>query len=321
MRVAIIGLGVVGQVHIKVIQETNNELVAVCDTDENKRKNYDGIKQYSNYKVMLDEVMPDVVHICTPHYLHTEMIIEGLKRNINVLCEKPLCIKKEEIQSILKAEATSKAQLGVCFQNRYNPSTLFVKDYLKDKKVISAHARLIWRRDKEYYEQDEWRGTKAQEGGSLLINQAIHTIDMLQYFFGMPKTLTAWCTNLSLHGVIDTEDTANLICHGKVEYSLMATNAGLKDNPVEIIVKTDSETVRIFSNVVYIDDRFYDCKNLDPIYGKQVYGSGHGELIRAFYDCVKMGKKFPIDAKEGAKAVRIVLTAYESQGKEIPCVL
>lgn len=319
MRVAVIGLGVVGQVHIKVIQETKSELVAVCDTDVEKLKSYAGIKGYTDYLSMLNEVKPDVVHICTPHYLHAEMVIECLKRDINVLCEKPLCIRKEEIPLILEAEKNSKAQLGVCFQNRYNPSTVFAKKYLRGKQIVSAHARLMWRRDKEYYSQAGWRGKKAQEGGSVLINQALHTVDLLQYFLGMPKTVIGWCGNLSLQGIIDTEDTATVICRGDKEYSLLASNTALKNNPVEIIIKTEQDVVRIFANGVYINGEFYDCKTLNPVYGKEVYGSGHCELIRDFYDCIGTGKKFPIDGNEGLKAVKIVLAAYESQGEEVLC--
>ena len=139
MRVAVIGLGVIGQLHVKVIQETKNDLVAVCDVDIEKFVDYAGVKCYTDYLVMLDEVKPDVIHICTPHYLHTEMIIAGLQRNINVLCEKPLCIDEKDIPLIMEAERNSKAQLGVCFQNRYNPSSVFVKEYLQGKKIVGAH--------------------------------------------------------------------------------------------------------------------------------------------------------------------------------------
>ncbi len=319
MRIAVIGLGIIGQVHIKVIQELKGNLVAVCDIDNNKFANYSEIKCYTNYIEMLNGQEIDVVHICTPHHLHAEMVIECLNRNINVVCEKPLCIDKRDIPRILQAEKNSKAQLGVCFQNRYNLSTLFAKNYLKDKKIISAHGIVAWHRDKAYYDQAQWRGSKAQEGGGVLINQALHTVDLLQYFVGMPKTVVGWCSNLSLQGVIETEDTATVICYGKVNFSLFATNAAQKDNAVEIIIKTDSETVRIFAYGVYINDKFYDCKALNPAYGKQIYGSGHCELIRDFYDCVKNGKKFLIDGLEGAKAVNIVLTAYQSMGVQTIC--
>ena len=153
MRVAVVGLGVIGKVHLKVIAETDNQLISVCDINGDKLASFSDVSVYTDYVTMLENEKIDVVHICTPHYLHTQMIIEALNRNINVLCEKPLCIKKEDIPLILSAEQKSTAQLGVCFQNRYNISTLLVMEYLKNEEIISARASLRWHRDKEYYIQ------------------------------------------------------------------------------------------------------------------------------------------------------------------------
>ena len=114
--------------------------IAVCDIDEEKLSLFPTVKGYMDYVKMLDESRPDAVHICTPHHLHTKMVLEALKRDIHVLCEKPLCIKEEDIPLILEAEKRSKAQLGVCFQNRYNAATLFTKEYLKHKKILPRTA-------------------------------------------------------------------------------------------------------------------------------------------------------------------------------------
>ena len=317
MRVAVIGLGVIGKVHIKVIRETEDELVAVCDTDEEKLALYPDVKGYTDYVTMLDEIKPDIVHICTPHYLHTEMILDSLKRDIHTLCEKPICIKEEDIPIILEAEKRSKAQLGVCFQNRYNPATMFVKEYLQDQQLLSAHGELRWHRDKNYYAQDQWRGKKATEGGGVLINQALHTIDLLQYFCGMPKSVTAVCENRTLQGVIDVEDTANVTMYGKNEATMYATNAADKDYPVEITFKTNEAEIRMQSDYVWINGEAYDCKQEGERYGKKVYGVGHRGLINDFYDCVKTGRKFLIDGSEAVKAVKIVLAAYSSKGLEV----
>jgi predicted dehydrogenase len=316
MRVAVIGLGVIGKVHIKVILETEHDLVAVCDTDKEKRLQYPDIKGYADYLKMLDEMKPDAVHICTPHHLHAEMIIAALNRDIHVLCEKPICIAKEDIPLVLAAEKRSRAQLGVCFQNRYNPATLFVKEYLQNKQLISAQGELRWRRDENYYLQSNWRGKKATEGGGVLINQALHTIDLLQYFCGMPKSVVGVCENHSLQGVIEVEDTAKIYFQGENDVTIYATNAADKDYPVEIVFQTKKETVRMLSDGVYINDRYYDGNTNGDYYGKKIYGVGHRTLIYDFYDCITNGKKFPINGEEAIKAVKIVLAAYESQGRE-----
>ena len=118
MKIVVVGLGSIGKVHVKILEEQGLTITAVCDIDKEKLEKYSRFAQYTNYIEMLEKEKPDVVHICTPHYLHADMVISALERNINVLCEKPLCIKEEDIPRILSAECNSKAKLGVCLQNR-----------------------------------------------------------------------------------------------------------------------------------------------------------------------------------------------------------
>ena len=134
MKAAVVGVGVIGELHVRVLKKYNL-LSAVCDTCETKLEKYkaDGYTVTIDFKDLIYNIKPDVVHICTPHYLHTEMIIEALNNNINVFCEKPLCIKLEDIPKILQAEKNSKAKLGICLQNRYNKVVVEAKKYLKDK--------------------------------------------------------------------------------------------------------------------------------------------------------------------------------------------
>ena len=134
MKIAIIGLGVIGKIHADVLSMLGIPAGALCDVDDGRiqqaksRFSPDAVG-YHDWKQMLDEYHPDCIHVCTPHDIHAEMIIEALKRDIHVLCEKPLCISKEEIDAVLKAEQASKAKLGVCHQNRYNTINLFLKDW------------------------------------------------------------------------------------------------------------------------------------------------------------------------------------------------
>lgn len=317
MKTAVIGVGVIGNVHLEVLLDMGITSVAICDVDESKTSKYPQLKSYTDYKKMLDTEKPDIVHICTPHYLHAEMAIYALERNINVLCEKPLCMNKEEIDAILKAEEKSSAQLAVCFQNRYTPRNIYVKEYLKNKTVTKGFATVFWQRDANYYNSAEWRGTKKYEGGGVLINQAIHTIDLLNEFCGGFEELSASCSNLSLQGVIEVEDTASICLYGKTATgSVVATNASAIELPIEIkLVTSDGDLIEIYGNDLKINKVKKEFKT--NFYGKACYGMGHAPLIADFYDCVKTGRKFPIDGKEGQKALRIVLSAYESEGKRI----
>lgn len=319
MRIAVIGLGCIGKVHCEIILQ-QAELVSVCDIDESKLDLYPSALHYTDYKKMLREVRPDVVHICTPHHLHASMTVFALDENINVFCEKPLCIDKNDITKILDAEKRSKAQLGVCLQNRYNAGNSFVKDYLKDKKIIGAVGYMSWSRDMDYYNSGSWRGKWATEGGGVLINQALHTLDLLQWFTSYPSAITASISNLSLQGKIEVEDTVAVVADCKdYKFTFFASNANSVNMPVHISVKTDSGLVTVMEDRVIVDGQLKILSSSDKFYGKYCYGSGHEFIIRDFYDCVKNGKKFDIDGAEGAKVIKMILASYASNSKTVLC--
>lgn len=317
MKVAIIGLGVIGNVHIMAIGD-KAEIVAVCDIDQSKKGILPTAKFYTDYKEMLSTEDIDVVHICTPHYLHTEMVVYALNHDINVFCEKPLCIKEEDIDKILTAEANSKAKLGVCMQNRYNQNNIFVKDYLKGKNIKGGVAYLSWNRGKPYYDSASWRGKWETEGGGVMINQALHTFDIMQWLIGYPKKITASISNLSLQGVIEVEDTASIVCETEnTKYTMFATNANSYSFPVHVCIRADEDTIEITENCVIINGEVKEFKPTGKCFGKDVYGTGHQTIIEDFYDCVKEDRPFSLNGKEAMKVVKMILATYKSNGAKI----
>lgn len=318
MKTAIIGLGVIGGVHIQVLKSQGKEISAVCDTDAARLLYYSEYKGYSDYKKMIEEVKPDIVHICTPHYLHTEMILYALGKNINVLCEKPLCIRSEDIPLILEAEKNSEAQLGVVLQNRFNAPNVYVKEYIKNKKVIGGYGVQVWCRDEKYYSSAEWRGTRDKEGGGVLINQALHALDILEWFIGEPEYITASLSNLALKGKIEVEDTAVIKCEGGANFTFFATNGSNENYPLEInLFLEGGENIKIFPDWLFINGERIELDVNKTYFGKVCYGAGHASVIGRFYDCVAKGEKYPTDGKEGAKSVKLILAAYRSNGEKI----
>ena len=318
MRVGIIGLGIIGKVHKSVLTTMGENIVAVCDIDENILSAYSEMNCYTDYKEMLEQERLDVVHICTPHYLHTEMILAALDKDIHVLCEKPMCIKAEDIPLILGAEKRSKGRLGICQQNRYNNVNAYLKEYLSDKKIVSAHGELIWCRGKAYYAQAKWRGKKATEGGGVLINQALHTFDLMQWFCGMPNGVLGRVENFSLKDVIDVEDTATLLCEGNARFTFFATNTGGSDMPTEIrLTLSNGENVVAYPDKLYINGKMVTEEDMRFVLGKCCYGNGHEKLIADFYNCIRCGKPFSIDGEEASKVVKMIFAAYRSNGEKI----
>lgn len=317
MKAAVVGYGVIGRRHVRILNEMGI-LGAVCDVKKDSMQNLDNVELYNDYIQMLDEACPDSVHICTPHYLHADMIVEALSRDINVLCEKPLCIKKEDISRILEAEKKSKAILGVCHQNRYNAANVYVKEYIKDKEVQGGNGQVSWCRDEKYYASAEWRGKWNTEGGGVLINQALHTLDLLQWFCGMPDSLSASISTLVLKDAIEVEDTAAICAKGRAGFNFYASNGSSIDMPVEVTLRVSGKIVKIMPKYVVIDNEIITFDDINKVNdSKSCYGLGHFPLIEDFYSCIREGRHFPIDGYEGAKVVKLILAAYESGEKNI----
>lgn len=322
-RSALVGAGVIGMVHAESMATLGMTFGAICDVKEDRARAIAENKSpdasiYTDYAKMIDEFSPEVVHICTPHYLHAEMIIYALERGINVLCEKPLCISRKELDAVLEAEKRSDAQLGVCFQNRYLDANKFAKAYLSDKTITGACGSVFWSRTAEYYRSDPWRGTLAQEGGGVLINQAIHTLDLVEWFCGEPEYVTAETSNVSLKGEIEVEDTAMAFFDGKQPFSFFATNAAPCNMPVSIELKlSNKEHIILSPDSVIINGQVCFNAKLQKFVGKSYYGNGHIMLISDFYSCLNEKRPFPINGEEASKVMRLVLAVYESRGEKI----
>lgn len=317
IRTALVGCGVIGKVHAAIIPKYGT-ICAVCDIDEKAMDRFSGIAKYTDYIQMLDEQLPDIVHICTPHHLHADMVIAALNRNINVLCEKPLCIRKEDIGRILEAEKNSKAQLGVSQQNRYNPANRYLKEQAEKLAPKAASAQLYWHRGRDYYNSAPWRGKWATEGGGVLINQALHTLDILQWLVGMPNAIRAITSNAILGDTIEVEDTAIVFGEGEKSFALSATVGLPFDQPIAIsLLWDDNRQLIAQGNCVYEGEKVITFEEIFECHGKPCYGSSHEALIADFYDCVASGRHFPVDGTEASKVIQLILAAYESQGKPI----
>lgn len=324
MKVAIIGIGAVSQNHVDSIILLKEKIVAICDIvpskcEASQKKFGYSCPIYTDYKEMLDKEDIDVVHICTPHYLHAEMICECLKRNINVLCEKPIAISYKQIEQIEKAAQSSKAQLAICQQRRYEPATQKIKEVLKDDEIYGANGCLSWRRDSNYYLHDVWRGKKKTEGGGVMINQALHTLDLLNYLVGYPDSVIAHVSNDTLKGVIDVEENAFGVFKYKdgKRFTISATNANSVSNHVLIQIVSKNHNIQYVGDYLIIDGKLVEIKNNFVSSGKVEWGSGHYYIIKDLYECIKENKKFPLDYKEGIKTLKLILAMYESKGKEI----
>ena len=165
-RVGIVGCGNIFPMHAYPVNELECcELVAVCDIKEDRAKakaEEFGCKYYLDYKEMIEKENLDVLHCCTPHYMHPIITIYALEHGVNVMTEKPMSIKYEDTVAMVETADRVGKTLGVIFQNRYNPGSILAKkvyDSGELGKPLGAKMNVTWMRTDEYYAKSDWKGT------------------------------------------------------------------------------------------------------------------------------------------------------------------
>ena len=328
-RIALIGCGAIAGNHLSaLVWLPDVGIVALCDPIRSRaeaaRDRYAAKAAiYTDYRKMLDEISPDTVHIATPHYLHCEMACEALSRGINVLLEKPICISEEEIERLIAAEKASNGKVCVCFQNRFNPATLAVRE-LADAcgGVRCARASVTWDRGDAYYLADEWRGKKATEGGGVLINQAIHELDLMIGFTGTPVSVSAKTANHAHAGTIDVEDSAELLIRfesGATAFFTATTAFGCDAPNFEELYCQNGRRITLIGQEIYLDGTPYpyDVPDGLSLPGKECWGAGHVRLIRRFYEALDAGTEMPVTLESAAVPLRVLLAAYRSSDRDV----
>ncbi len=289
-NVCIIGCGAIAPSHAKALLTTEHaKLYAVCDIDPTRLEKFCKEYQvigYTDYKEVLADDKIDSVHICTPHYLHYQMIADALKAGKSVIAEKPATLTRAEYDSLLSI--AEKEHLGLVFQNRLKPCVQKIKELISEGslgRLTNAKAILTWSRTKEYYASGAWRGRWDTEGGGVLINQAIHTLDLLCYLVGDVEALRAAMTNFSLSDVIEVEDTFSAyLKHTNGATSIFfATNAYGKNGSIDFEFLFDNGVINYAGGKLYVNHECV-CEDTIATGPKAYWGTTHGELIRNFYD-------------------------------------
>lgn len=300
-RVCIIGCGVIAPNHIKALMENEKtELVAVCDIIEERahsRADMAGCAYYTDYHEMLEAVHPDAVHLCLPHYLHAPVAIDCMKAGVDVLCEKPMDASLEAAQRMKEVSLETGRRLGVIFQNRYNAENRAIRAALDSGemgKLISLHGEVCWCRNEAYYRSGEWRSRYETAGGGVIINQAIHTLDLLRYFAGSPVVDVK--ATVSHHGATtaEVEDTAEGVIffeNGTRALFYFSIN-NMEDEHIRVTIKCENARVESRAGdccIFYRDGRSVrasDEERAKNCGAKACYGSSHAIQIADFYDDV-----------------------------------
>ncbi len=329
LKVAVIGCGNISVMHLDSIKAFSDvELVAVCDIKldraEAASQKYGG-KVYTDHNEMFANEKLDAVHICLPHYLHIPVSIDAFKCGINVLSEKPMSIKYEDAVCAVQTAEECGVQYGVIFQCRYNAPSQLVKQRIMDGKlgaVKCGRTTLTWYRPDHYYDHSDWKGTWDKEGGGVIIDQAIHSIDLANWMINSTPVEVQSTLHNRNHEIMVVEDTGE----GIIKYengallSFYAMNNYLCDEPIEIRLLCENGKA-VFSydraTVTYKDGTVETATNnpsdmFKYTGGKDYWGFQHAVQIRQFYNALLGKEKLDISGKEALKIQNIICKIYEN---------
>lgn len=213
---AVVGLGI-GKEHAKCAHNSKNaDLIAVCDLIQEKMdtvKEYEpNVLTYTDFDEMLKNRDIDIVSICLPSYMHADFAVKAMEAGKNVLVEKPIDITVEAAMKIEEARKRTGKIAGVVHQNRNNANMKPIKEAIdsgKIGKLLFGEFCVKWWRTQEYYDNGGWRGTWDKDGGGSLMNQAVHTVDLMQWLMGDVESITSQMDKYN--HVIETEDFTSSI--------------------------------------------------------------------------------------------------------------
>ncbi len=202
MKFAVIGCGHITLRHAEALQALPNaNLLAACDTDEVRAQefaqNY-GAAAYTNYHEMLARPDIDIVTICVPSGLHTQIGVDVAAAGKHVLVEKPIALTLADADALIDACKLANVRLGVVLQNRFNPPMVALRSALDQGllgRLLLGNATVRWHRPQSYYDVG-WRGTQSMDGG-ILLNQAIHHVDALSWLMGEVQSVYAYMDTLN----------------------------------------------------------------------------------------------------------------------------
>lgn len=336
IRFGIVGCGRIFRKHYEAITENKlAELIAVCDIREERAKKAGemaNVPYYTDYNDMLSNEQIDVVNILTPsgmHPAHTIDIVNRYKKHI--VCEKPMALKLEDADEMIRTCDNNGVKLFIVKQNRFNLPVIKLREALEQGRfgrIVMGTVRVRWCRTQKYYDQDEWRGTWAYDGG-VITNQASHHIDLLEWMLGEPVSVMAM--NGTYLSDIEVDDTSAALVRfrsgalGIIEATTAARPSDMEGS-LSILGERGSAVIGGFAVNEMIHWAFTEKEDRDENIlaeyaemPENVYGFGHKRYIENVIDTLKKNGSALVDGLEGRKSLELINAIYESAetGREV----
>jgi predicted dehydrogenase len=351
VRFGVMGCGGIGPTHCGAINQiADAELFAVADILPGKAetvgRKYDAERIYGSAEDLLADSEIDVVCICTPSGMHGDGAIAALQAGKHVICEKPMEVSLDRCDAMIRAAQHTGKKLSIISQHRFDAASQIVKEAIDSGKlgrIVLADATVKWWRTQGYYDSGDWRGTWEMDGGGALMNQGVHTVDVLQWLVsGQGKVTSVYGqTRTAAHERIEVEDVAvlNLTFANGAIGSITATTAAWDGEPVRISIYGTEGTAIIEGDRLRLlkfksgeeyatetaaahalsvakggtasvkDDTLIRAAESDP---GAVWGDAHRAQFEDFLKAIHEDTSPLIDGPAGRAPVEIILAAYRS---------
>ncbi len=338
VRIGVIGLGTMGSNHIANIEKgliANARLAAVCDIVPEKMERFAGkYKCFADSRDLIRSGEVDMVMIETPHYAHTTIGIDALSRGVHTLVEKPISVHKADCQRLIAAHKDKKVLFGAMFNQRTDPHYVKLRDIIVSGQLgeITRVNWIItnWFRPQHYYDCGGWRATWKGEGGGVLMNQCPHQLDLMQWLFGMPSSVRAFCDLGKWHD-IEVEDNVTAYLrypNGATGVFITTTGEAPGTNRLEACgengkIVIENGKITWTRNVVGQGEFL---RTTDKMFGApetwtiDIPADGNGKqhvgILQNFVDAVRTGAPLIAPAEEGIKSVELANAMLYSSLKD-----
>lgn len=345
ISVALTGCGRIAAKHIEALANLypRFKTVALCDVELGhaeaksklymtylKEKGHEGVEApiiYQSHEEMVGKCAFELGVVATESGNHYSHVMTLLDSNKHVLVEKPIALSTADADKMIETAKAKGLILSVSHQNRFNPPVQALKKAIDEKrfgKLINGTARILWTRDQSYYQQAQWRGTAAMDGGTLM-NQCIHNIDLLLWMMDSPVQSVYAQTGTFMRN-IEMED------FGTIMIRFESGAIGLVEGSACVYPKNLEETLSIFGEMgtvvigglavneieqwLFSEMKLSD-QDIQSLNDKidSVYGNGHGKLYENIYSALRENETLVIDGDSGSQAMRVILAAYKSQAE------
>ncbi len=335
IKFAVIGTGHIGKRHAEmVLRNPNTELVALCDIKPSEKLGIEdfGVPFYEDYKQMLGaENEIDVVCICTPNGLHSEMAIDAINADNHVVIEKPIGLTKAKCENVIFKALQNHKQVFAVMQNRYSPPSVWLKEIV-DQKIIGdifmVQVNCYWNRDDRYYKKGGWKGTSELDGGTLF-TQFSHFIDIMYWLFGDIDNIQGKFNDFTHQNSTDFEDSGFVSFDfkkggmGCLNYSTAVWGSNLESS-MTIVGSKGSVKVggQYMNEIEYCNIKDYQMPKLAPSNPPNDYGpykgsaANHHYIIENVVDTLHGKAVATTNALEGLKVVEIIERIYKKRDSQ-----